>query len=183
MQSLQGHLLVATPELLDPNFHRTVVLMVHHDEEGATGLVLNRASNMRISEIWEKVSESPCESHAPVLHGGPCNGPLMAIHTDEFLMETEVAPGVYFCSSPDKLQRLVLLTDQPVQFFAGVAGWGPGQLEDELATGSWHACPAEPEHIFEADANLWDRVTRQIAGQRFLKALNIRQAPDDPSVN
>lgn len=183
MNSLAGHLLVATPELLDPNFARSVVLLIQHNDEGAMGLVLNRPSDMKLADVWEKVGDAPCEVDAYLNHGGPCNGPLMAIHTDEFLMEIEVAAQVYFCASPEKLQRLVLQTDQPALFFAGMAGWGPGQLEGELETGSWMTKPADADDIFGDHRDLWERATRSIVGQRFIKTLGIREVPEDPELN
>ena len=72
MESLQGHLLVASTQLLDPNFIRTVVLMVQHNDEGALGLILNRPSDTRVSQVWERVSDSPCHTgqHLGQVAGG-----------------------------------------------------------------------------------------------------------------
>lgn len=183
MESLQGHLLVASDELIDPNFLRTVVLMVQHNEEGALGVILNRPSNTAINKVWAKVSETPCQSEQLLRHGGPCDGPLMAIHADQFLHEVELLPGVYFSTGPESLQRLVMRTDDPVRFFVGCAGWGAGQLEGELATGSWRTTPATPEHIFDVEGDLWEKVTGEIIGSKIISALNIRHVPDDPSMN
>src|SRR5437868_3759018 len=128
MPSLQGHLLVASPKLADPNFFRAVVLLVRHSEEGAFGLVLNRPSNTPLKDVWSEVSEMPCTTEAVIQHGGPCNGPLMAIHKEEFLAESEVMPNVYFAAAKDKLEHLALKASDAARFYAGYAGWTAGQL-------------------------------------------------------
>jgi len=81
MKSLQGHLLIASPTLLDPNFRKSVVLLVQHNEEGAMGLVLNRPTETKLCEAWTQVAETDCASDASLNLGGPCEGPLMALHT------------------------------------------------------------------------------------------------------
>ena len=74
MKSLQGHLLVASPKLVDPNFFHTVVLLVQHNQEGALGLVLNRPLQTTVQEMWQEVGESQCEVDQPLHQGGPCEG-------------------------------------------------------------------------------------------------------------
>ncbi len=108
MPFLQGHLLVASPKLGDPNFFRAVVLLVRHNEDGALGLILNRPSDTPLKAVWETVSETPCETTAVIHHGGPCPGPLMAVHTEEFMAESEVLPNLYFASDKQQLEHLAL---------------------------------------------------------------------------
>ena len=79
MNSLQGHLLVASPHLPDPNFYRSVVLIIEHNEESATGLVLNRPGPHTIQEIWPEFSEGLCASTKAIRIGGPLSGPLLAV--------------------------------------------------------------------------------------------------------
>ena len=74
MSSLQGYFLVASPRLGDENFYRSVVLMVHHDEQGALGVVLNRPTNHALNEIWEEIAGEICESTDPLYVGGPVSG-------------------------------------------------------------------------------------------------------------
>src|SRR5205814_2997514 len=82
MKSLQGQLLIASPKLFDPNFFRSVVLLVQHTENGALGLILNHPLEMTIANAWEQVSEMPCEATGVLHQGGPCDGPLMVLHTE-----------------------------------------------------------------------------------------------------
>lgn len=181
--SLDGHFLVASRELLDPNFARSVVLIVRHSEEGAMGLVLNRPTKTSVAEAWKQVSEAPCPTGGLIHLGGPCRGPLMAIHQDQELGEIEVVPGVYFCSEPENLERLISKGDDPSRFFIGCAGWGPGQLESEMREDSWLTAPATIEQIFEGPYDIWAQLTRQIYGLKMLSALGITNVPADPSLN
>jgi putative transcriptional regulator len=129
------------PALQDPNFRRTVTLILSHSEDGALGIVLGAPTATPIREVcaqfqisWNRPdtthirSGGPCEhSRIWLLHGGPL--PLPDAVT--------VLPGIHVGSSPVLLQTLAERTDIPVMVFAGYAGWGPGQLESELQRKSW----------------------------------------------
>ena len=183
MESLQSHLLIAAAELSEP-FSHSVVLLVRHNDEGALGLILNRRTNASLKETWARLSEVPCHRDEALFLGGPCEGPLVALHTHEFLLELEVMPGVYFCAGKDKLERLAAQDgSEPVRFFAGYAGWSAGQLEAEIARGSWSVLPARLEHVFQHDDELWVRTTRQVADAALRRTLKIKQSPPDASLN
>ncbi len=183
MTSLQAHLLIATPELADP-FNRSVVLLIRHNEEGALGLILNRRTSATLREAWSRLSEVPCHREESLFLGGPCEGPLVALHTNEFLLETEVMPGLYFCAGKEKLEQLAVQSDgSPVKFFAGYSGWSAGQLEAEIARGSWSVMPARPDHAFWQEDELWTRASRFVADASWRSALQIKHAPPDPSLN
>ncbi|MBI2824546.1 MAG: YqgE/AlgH family protein [Planctomycetia bacterium] len=184
MTSLQGSLLVASPALLDPNFRKTVVLIVRHsDEDGAVGLVLNRRTSATIKELWERVRQEECGNETPLSLGGPCEGPLMALHTESALGDMEVLPGVYFTADGHQLKQLVSEPRDDVRFFFGYAGWGAGQLEMELEGGAWRTEPAAIKHVFGSDQGLWDRSMTEAAGWEVLAALKIKDLPSDPSMN
>jgi putative transcriptional regulator len=183
MDSVAGKLLVAAADLTDPNFARTVVLVVDHDDEGAFGLVLNRAAAIRLDAAWEQWMKEPCAIDAPVMIGGPVSGPPVALHTDEALADQDVVPGVYFARSIDLLLMLVADEAEPLRVFAGYAGWGPGQLESEIEGGSWGVTAATHGLIFGDEATLWDRVTRHLADERLITWLRVRHAPERPDAN
>jgi putative transcriptional regulator len=183
MDSLQGHLLIASPHLADPNFVRTVVLLVHHSEEGTLGVVLNRPSGRTIRELWADVDEEPCDSDHPFHVGGPVSGPVMAIHTDRDRSDLEVLPGVHFATQRDYINDLVRQDKTPFRIFVGHSGWGRGQLEGELKEGAWLHMPARLEHIFADESEIWERVTHEIGRAMLFNALNIKGAPEDPSCN
>jgi putative transcriptional regulator len=183
MQSLQSHLLIANAELTEP-FSGAVVLLVRHNEDGALGLILNRPTSASLKETWARLSQVPCHRDEALYLGGPCEGPLVALHTHEFLLELEVMPGLYFCAGKEKLERLAAQTGtEPAKFFAGYSGWGAGQLEAEIARGSWSVLPARLDDVFQKEDELWVRATRQVADATLRKALNIKESPPDPSFN
>jgi putative transcriptional regulator len=166
---LTGKLLVALPVLVDPNFDRTVILVLSHSEEGAVGVVLNRPSTTDLVDPlpdWRNVAAEP----AVVFVGGPVQ-PEMAIAVGEDdsgvgTIDLEADPA--------------LLTVRRVRIFAGYAGWSPGQLEDELAEGAWTVCDGEPDDAFRRDADdLWYTVLRRQTGPINRLAM----LPDDLSVN
>ena len=183
MESLQGYLLIAAKSLRDPNFLRTVVLMIEHSDEGAMGLVLNRPSQLTMKQAWAKVQETPCSIKGMLFQGGPCPAPLMAMHAERSLAEIEVLPNVFFSAGQEKLDLLIAHAGAPIRCYVGCAGWAPGQLEAELEEGSWHALPASPGHVFGAPDDLWDQMRAEVTQSSYLDMLDIRHIPDDPSMN
>jgi putative transcriptional regulator len=183
MPSLQGQFLVASPHLPDPNFLRTVVLLVQHDDEGALGLVLNRPTNKTVGELWESVTEEACPSERPVFHGGPVQGPLMALHAAESCAEAEVVPGVYFASRDEYLRQIVQQQEQPFRLFVGYAGWAGGQLESELKVGGWLVTQATRDDVFDDQDDLWRTIASRIGLEILGTSLKPKQIPEDPSLN
>lgn len=184
MKSLRGQLLVASPHLPDPNFERTVVLMVQHNEQGALGLVLNRPSDNRLRDVWEEVTDEACEADQPILMGGPVPGPLMAVHTRMNCSEEEIQPGIYFATQRENMERLVRENAQPFHVFSGYAGWGEGQLEGELEAGGWLTCDAEYDFVFPPSGeDVWKKAVNQIGNDILTSSLNISGVPEDPSLN
>ncbi len=183
MKSLEGHLLIAAPSLADPNFRRTVVLMIQHSDEGAFGLIINRPASIAVKDVWEQVSEEPCEIDATLHQGGPVAGPLMVLHTHPDLSEVEIMPGVHFSVNSDNIRTLVSEKQDAGKFFVGHAGWGPEQLEGEIEEGAWHTYPANLEHIFDQPGDLWLEALRASNRGRLIDTLDLREPPDEPSLN
>jgi putative transcriptional regulator len=180
MQSLKGQLLIAGPSLVDPNFRRTVVLVGEHSEEGALGLVLNRASEATVAEAVPELHVL-VDGFAPVHLGGPVQPSaivVLADFADPDRAGALVLDSVGFLPAevdPDELGEL-----RRARVFAGYAGWGPGQLDDELDEGSWIVEPALPEDVFTDDpAELWGQVLRRKGGPYGILA----SMPYDPSLN
>jgi putative transcriptional regulator len=183
MEFLQGQLLVASAQLSDPNFARTLVLLIEHSQEGALGVVVNRPLSKTIQELWRELGSAPCHSRQPVYVGGPVPGPLLSLHTKPALAEMEPAPGVFFAAKKQHLDELVLSEEPAYKVFVGHAGWGAGQLENELHQGAWRSLPATVEHVFSTNEMLWETIFRQI-GQTVLKSmLHVKDLPPDPTVN
>ncbi|MEM9702804.1 MAG: YqgE/AlgH family protein [Planctomycetota bacterium] len=148
--SLRGHLLVAGRQLRDPNFHRTLVLMVEHGEDGAFGLVVNRPSDTTVERALAGHLEVK-EGGAAVFDGGPVEpAALFVLHNSADYADGErpVCPGVFVGNSRESFEGLVNAVDAGEEgtryrVFSGCAGWGPGQLEDELQRADWRIVKAD----------------------------------------
>ena len=163
--SLAGQLLVAEAELDDPNFDHTVVLMLHHDGDGALGLVINRpygtAPNDELLRRLGVAGDQPVPGETVIYYGGPVEPEVgMVVHSAEYARAgtMRVTADLAVTSDPAALADLVR-GKGPKQAIPvlGYAGWGPGQLESELAQGSWFVLPAEAGLVFAPDpATIWD---------------------------
>ena len=145
MNSLQGHLLIASTDLHDPNFAQTVVLIAVHSPDGALGLILNREMNLSLSQVWGQVSEEPCIRKQNVRHGGPVGGTLIVLHDQRPWANLIVAEDLFVATELNFMEALAASDDGQALFYVGHSGWGPGQLETELAEGSWLVLPATPD--------------------------------------
>lgn len=184
MKSLRGRLLIAAPSLTDPNFARTVVLIAAHGESGALGLILNRELDSDLSDVWRRVSGEPCVREGKLRHGGPVPGSLMALHDRRPLANIVVVDDLYVATELAAMESLAGSAEGRALFYAGHSGWGPGQLEDELAEGSWLLAPARPEHAFGDRAHALWKEAATLAGRREVHSLvDPRHVPEDPRAN
>jgi putative transcriptional regulator len=183
-----GDLLVATPALLDPNFERTVVLILDLDENGALGVVLNRPSTVPVGEIlpgWDGLAGSP----DVLFQGGP-------VSTDSALaVGSSMTYGTDPNSEPVGFRRLyddvgIVDLDTPTEIvgpvltgmriFAGYAGWSEEQLDEEIRSGSWFVVPSVATDLFGSDPEgLWMRVLRRQPGELAW----VSTQPADPTMN
>jgi putative transcriptional regulator len=178
--SLVGRLLMATPSLLDPNFYRTAVLMIEHDEEGSLGVVLNRPLDIPVADYlddWETLVVDP-----PVVFAG---GPVQ--------QEVALAVGRGPQSEGDisaliigDIQLIDLDLDpaavpfEQIRVFSGYAAWGPGQLEAELGEEAWWIVECDQEDPFTTDPQaLWSTILKRQGGRLALFAT----LPDNPGLN
>ena len=189
MVDLTGHLLIAIPDLGDPNFSKTVVLLFQHSQEGASGIILNRPSDSSVSDVWEEVAGEPCDCEDLVSVGGPVQGPLIALHTSPVLAETQVLPAgpssnkpVYISLAREHLIDLVRQQEHSFRIYCGYSGWGPGQLESEIAQGGWLTLKANPEHVFNSPDALWRQVCDDV-GKDVLLPLLGQHFSGDASLN
>ncbi|MDG2382383.1 MAG: YqgE/AlgH family protein [Pirellulaceae bacterium] len=184
MNSLDGQLLIASPHLPDPNFYRSVVLIVEHESDGALGLVLNRVGTSRLEDVWQSACDSKCVMRDQLRVGGPVEGPLMVLHVESDLEGYEVVPGVFFSTERDVLEALVARDDSICRIFSGYSGWGSGQLDQEMRVGGWLTMKADARHIFEIEEEtLWDTVTSSIGEEITRSALGLKHIPSDPTCN
>jgi putative transcriptional regulator len=176
VDSLQGQLLISSPLLHDPNFRRTVVLMTHHDDEGAMGLVLSRPSEIRVAEAVPELADLPGDELVYV--GGPVQPEAVVVLVEhEAEPELPIVGNIAFMQADTELDELDTVR---ARVFAGYSGWGPGQLEGELEVSSWIVVPAEPDDAFAPDPDeLWRTVLHRKGGKFAL----IASMPYDPKLN
>jgi putative transcriptional regulator len=178
---LAGRLLVATPSLLDPNFHQTVVLLLEHTDEEALGLVLNRPGSLSVAEplpAWVDLVTEP----ALLFVGGPVQpeavlglGRVRQDFAGEELRLVVGRVGVVDLTREESRADL-----EAVRLFAGYAGWGGGQLESELMLQAWFVVDAEAGDVFDADP---DSLWRRVLGRQDGPLAQLANYPKDPRLN
>ncbi len=188
-EALAGRLLVATPMLGDPNFRRTVVLIVEHEpEQGTLGVVLNRPTKIPVGQVLEPWTELVTGPDV-VFSGGPV-APNSALAL-AVVPGTDEPMGWHPLDGAPAMARLGLVDlDAPpgliapaivsLRVYAGYAGWSAGQLVAEIEEGAWYVLPGEPADAFSAEPErLWPAVLRRQGGELAYVATY----PDDPGLN
>lgn len=186
-ESIQGKVLVAASELRDPNFFRSVVLIVEHGEDGTMGLVINRPSSI----LLENALAGHFDCDLPddfVLFGGPVEpSSLFILHSpmEDSLETPAILPGICVGNSPEAFESVIRNlaagdSELSYRIFIGCAGWAPGQLEEEISRGDWLVHDAAADLVFNADVyQIWDIAMKRIhEAQRILPYM-----PDHPEWN
>jgi putative transcriptional regulator len=166
---LAPSLLVAMDLVHDPNFRRSVVLMLEHEvEQGALGLIVNRRSDFSMVQLCQNL-DVPWRGGADVCAdwGGPVGENqgwvLMDDEAARGLEAVRIAPGLHWTRSQDALRRVAEAPALRARVFLGYAGWGPGQLEREIVEGSWLVVPVESRLLFEeSHERLWEQAVRSL---------------------
>ena len=175
-ESLQGRFLVAANHLKDPNFYRSVVLMLEQNDEGAMGLVINRPSSIGIDAALAKGEKVPICAD-PIFSGGPVETTaLFILHSCLELSETDeqISDGIFLTGSNDSFESLLhseRKCDHECGFrvYCGYAGWGVGQLQDEISRGDWRIMHAETEFVFGHDPyQIWEQCNQQLCKENRL---------------
>lgn len=177
--SLAGRILVARPDLDDPRFHATLMLLLEHGSEGALGVVINRPSQLHLGDAfpdWEDMGAAP----NVVFAGGPVDRDALIA-----LGRPSAEPGdLVLGAHPVDLDQQPMLVEASgvasVRVFAGYAGWAAGQLEGEIANDDWWVVEATIDDLFTDDPDgLWARVLRRQGGELAWYA----HYPLDPTLN
>jgi putative transcriptional regulator len=181
-----GSLLAAAPDMLDPNFMHAVVLMCRHNEEGAYGLIINRPAAVTLDVL---APDHPVlkKQRFPVFAGGPVGlDTLQFLHRagDAIPGGVEIATGLFLGGEIDALADYLAKhkgrARRKVRLIVGYSGWGEGQLEGELASGSWLPAALDNDWVFESDPQAtWRSVLRSLGGE----ASGLVDLPPDPSWN
>jgi putative transcriptional regulator len=168
-RSLAPTLLVSMPQLLDPNFNRTVVLLCEHGPEGAFGLVLNRPSETAASEAVQLTPPPEQDSGMNLWIGGPVEpqrGWILLAEAPAEGESVEVADGLYLSTSPSVLRRLIETAPLRSRVLTGYAGWGAGQLDAELAASAWLTADIDVDLVFDVAADdMWEEAIRRLGAE------------------
>lgn len=180
-EPLSGQLLLASPTLIDPNFRRTVVLIGVHTDEGAMGVVLNRPSETTVAQAVPALEHAVGEAE-PIYLGGPVQSTsvvILAEFVDPAAAGLIVLGRIGFPAQDADIQQLGEATARR-RVYAGYAGWGEGQLEQEIEGGDWIVLSGEPGDVFTDEPEaLWSAVLSRRGGSYALLA----RMPADPSLN
>lgn len=160
-----GNILIATNELMDSNFFRTVVLLFQYDSDGAAGLVLNRPLNLGLAQVWHDVAQKTCPSDQNLYWGGPVEGPLMVLHSRLMLAEIPIMAKVFLSTQRDSIDEVLTEAAPPFRAFSGYAGWGAGQLDQEVALGGWFVMPGDVDFVFGEPSSQWRRACQRLGEQ------------------
>ncbi len=185
MPNWTGQFLVATPDLLDPNFRRTVILICQHGADGAMGLIVNRPSDDSVGEVLPLASGGSTLLDDPLWNGGPVGtDSVFILHDGDGGAERPIVDDVSFGGDTALLQELLDQDSMGASFrarmYVGYAGWGEGQLEFEVSTESWILVPADTGQIFcDLDQDIWREIMTGMGGAHAFAAL----APNDPELN
>jgi putative transcriptional regulator len=165
VKSLSPGFLIAMPQLGDPNFHRSVILMIEHGSTGAMGLVINRTAPLTLKDLasGQSLKISRHRERDSVFVGGPVEqhrGFVLHDRTD-LSEKMEVVPGLYLSVTRDALGPLLADDACRIRFCLGYSGWGPKQLEREIAAGAWLFTEAQADPALNGVPDqLWDTTLR-----------------------
>lgn len=167
MKSLAPGFLIATPQLLDSNFERAVILLIEHSEQGSMGLVINRTAPLTFRDLArsQELTVATSRRDDALFHGGPVEPYRGFVLHDSLRIEerNELFPGLYLSVTSDALSPLLLDESASVRFCLGYAGWGAGQLEKELKLGSWLYTDANPKVVLRDDpGQIWDNTIKSM---------------------
>jgi putative transcriptional regulator len=172
--SLAPALLLSMPQLIDPNFARTVVLLCEHASEGAFGLVVNRPSEITAAEAVQLEPAVQNPNSLPLLVGGPVEpqrGWILTAEPPEDVEYRGLGANLYLSASPVLLRRALMARPLPKRtlVLAGYAGWGAGQLDEELEKSAWLIMPVELDLIFDVPpAASWETAIRRLGADPHL---------------
>jgi len=165
--SLAPALLLSMPQMNDPNFARTVLLLCQHDEDGAFGLVINRPITTTARVIARDRPEDASEHELEVWVGGPVEPERSWILVNDHQGDEDaiqICDGVYLSTSASLLRRILdRSADARTRLVAGYAGWGPGQLDAEIASSAWLSMSIDPDIVFDTPpADMWTTALRRL---------------------
>lgn len=166
-------LLIAMPQVLDPYFHRSVVLLLHHEDEGSVGFIVNRTTEIRVAEILQGMEVTwGGESALKAYFGGPVQPQLGSVlcvlnaarhaELEDELAASEIQDGLWVTQHLGDLQQLAEEPPERFRLVLGYAGWGEGQLMEEIERNDWLVAPVDEELVFGEPGAVWTQALRSV---------------------
>ena len=167
--------------MLDPNFHRSVVFLLRHDQKGSLGLVVNRSESVKLSEALPNIDIAENSPHRVTLGGPVAVGHALFLARSAAPLDQaqHVIDDIYYSGNGELLKRLLAkgTSESELRVYAGHAGWAEGQLASEIARGGWHVVRADPDAIFSVNTkSLWENLIERHDPQGLL-VRNLRRLP------
>jgi len=181
-----GKLLVAARELTDPNFAGTVIFLTQYDEDSAVGLIINQPTRVNLSRVFDEM-ELGKRAADPVYRGGPVElSAVLALVRSPSEPENagRIFEDIYLTDGIAGLEDAIKngTGQEDVRLYLGYSGWGPGQLDREVALGSWHILDGDPDLVFDpSPSSLWDRLIKR-ASMVIVDLLEDRRSEEPPPV-
>ena len=178
----KGSLIISTPYLGDPHFDRSVILICEHGDDGSLGFVLNKQTELYLSEI---LPLKGCEIHQVYLGGPVQQDTLHYIHTigKNLTEATQVTNKVWWSGNFELLKEMMengMVTEDQVRYFIGYSGWSPGQLEKEITDNNWIIIDQAPDDVLDIPSEfLWRELLLRLGGKYKIMA----NSPIDPRLN
>ena len=163
-------LLLSMPQMMDPNFTRTVILLAEYSQRGAFGLVVNRRMAEPACDVVRPEPPMDIQKDVHLFVGGPVEPHRAWVLTARRELDDqalEIVDGVYLSAAPDLIRQALASTPDPrTRLVIGYAGWGPGQLDDELAASAWLMAPVEADIVFETPVErMWETAIRRLGAE------------------
>lgn len=203
--SMIGNLLVASSTVQEPVFSRAVCLVMHQDQDGTIGVMLNRPMQPLPDDLLkmlaaesskeknrltgtqktaaEKALAGATHSMGTVHFGGPISGPVVAVHGSSKHAEAETGTGIYLAAQKQHLEALVRSKSGPYRLIVGHVGWEHDQLDSELAAGVWHVIPATTDAVFASDQDMWPQLIRRATARSLAKWIGTADVPQASLLN
>ncbi len=164
-KSTQAKALLASPFLDDPNFRQTVVYMVMHNSEHAYGLIVNRPFEQTIASVLEIVTNQTVVCEGRLHCGGPVDGPLIALHDQPDLADFACDRNLFVTTDRENILPLLSRPHARLKLFDGVSCWSGGQLESEMADGSWLVTDIDADDVWGEREQLWTTLLHRVGHQ------------------
>lgn len=166
--------LLSTPKLKDPYFHKSIILMTSESKDSYFGLILNKIMEEKVTDIWEEVNPNlKLFKNNKLRNGGPLYGAVTVIHKIKKYSEEEIFPNTYLSVHPDNIEKIIQNKTKPYEMYVGYCSWTSAQLATEIVKGNWWKTEPDDQMIFGDNLDYWN-LKKEEQNKIILDKLNIK---------